>query len=68
VDLIAAAPERGGATVVVADAPVLATPAVTGPAEGLTSGGLLVVAVSEGNAVALAEASVSAVLSVALSG
>ena len=48
--------------------PVLAIPAVTGPAEGLTSGGLLVVAVSEAHAVALAEASVTAVLSVALSG
>jgi pilus assembly protein CpaB len=66
VDLIAAAADGGGATVVVADAPVLAVPPVAEHAEGLTSGALLVVAVSEASALSLAEASVSAVLSVAL--
>jgi Flp pilus assembly protein CpaB len=66
VDLIAAAPDGAGARIVVADAPVLAVPPVAEHVEGLMSGALLVVAVSESSALSLAEASVSAVLSVAL--
>jgi Flp pilus assembly protein CpaB len=70
VDLVAASPEHAGATVVVSGAPVVAIPDVGaddgGLAGSLDHGGLLVVAVSEAEATALASAAVSSVLSVVL--
>jgi Flp pilus assembly protein CpaB len=70
VDLLAAAPEGGEATVLVPAAPVVALPDAAasdgGPAGGVTGGGLLVVAVTPDEALALAQAAVTAVLSVVL--
>jgi Flp pilus assembly protein CpaB len=81
IDLIAASPEGGGASVIVADAPVVALPrpvgdgARSGPGSGSgpalgnsPAGGLVVVAVDPASALTLAEAAVSAVLSVTLNG
>jgi Flp pilus assembly protein CpaB len=70
VDLLAADPRRATATVLVAAAPVVAIPDLqdqdTGIAGAAGSGGLLVVAVTDAEAVALASASVTSVLSVVL--
>ena len=71
VDLVAASPEGGSATVVVAAAPVIALPdgadetgGLAGP--GVTGGGLVVVAVTTTEALGLAQAAVEDVLSVVL--
>ncbi len=70
VDLLAADPRRTTAAVVVSAAPVVAIPDLRGQDAGLAgaagSGGLLVVAVTESEATALASASVTSVLSVVL--
>jgi Flp pilus assembly protein CpaB len=66
VDLVAAAPEGGDASVVVPRAPVVAVPAPAPRDAGLVPGGLLVVAVTEEEAIRLATASVRYVLSVLL--
>ena len=67
IDLLAADP-RGEtrAKVVGRDLPVLAIPRTAADAPGLTTGALLVVGVAPGDAPALAQASVSAFLSVVL--
>jgi len=69
IDLVAVAPDGGPASVVAASVPVVAVPgsAPAGAAEdGLVGGALVVVAVPEDGALALAEASVRAVISVVL--
>ncbi|MDX6325961.1 MAG: hypothetical protein QOK15_2315 [Nocardioidaceae bacterium] len=72
VDLVAASPEGGDATVVVAGAPVVALPDPSSSAGGLAGGGVLdggglvVVAVTTSEALALAQAAVTAVLAVIL--
>jgi Flp pilus assembly protein CpaB len=70
VDLLAASPEGGEATVLVPLAPVVALPdpgaTDAGLAGGAIGGGLLVVAVTPEEALALAQAAVTAVLSVVL--
>lgn len=69
VDVLAADPQGvNGAVVVAHDAPVVALPraAGSGLSSGLTSGGLVVLAVREETAAALAAAGVSAYLSVTL--
>lgn len=66
IDLIAASPEGGGATVVASGAPVVAVPGTSRSEAGMVSGGLVVVAVTSATALAIAEASVTAVLSVVL--
>jgi Flp pilus assembly protein CpaB len=67
IDLVAATPEPGPARVVVRRAPVVALPEPGPHDAGPASGGLLVVAVDSDTALALAEASVSSVLSVLVS-
>jgi Flp pilus assembly protein CpaB len=70
IELLAASPDGGDAAVVVAGAPVVALPSPAssdaGLAGGLSGGGLVVVAVTPGEALALAQAAVKAVLSVVL--
>lgn len=71
IDLVAVSPEGGPAAVVADSVPVVAVPgrAPAGTAEdGLVGGALVVVAVPEEGALALAEASVRAVISVVLRG
>lgn len=71
IDLVAVSPEGGAATVVADSVPVVAVPGrpAAGSAEdGLVGGALVVVAVPEDRALALAEASVRAVISVVLNG
>lgn len=65
VDLVGVAPEGGPATVVVADAPVAALPR-SGRDDGLVTGALVVLAVTEDQAIDLAGAAVRQVLSVVL--
>ena len=69
IDLVAVSPDGGGATVVAESVPVVAVPG-TAPGgtadDGLVGGALVVVAVPEDGALALAEASVQAVISVVL--
>jgi Flp pilus assembly protein CpaB len=67
VDVVAAPPDGGEATVVVPDARVAAVPRVSGRDDALVTGGLVVLAVTEPQALALAGAAVSSVLSVVLS-
>jgi Flp pilus assembly protein CpaB len=67
VDLVAADPEGRGAEPVARGAPVIALPRATGVDQGFQGGGLLVVAVPEGEALTLARAAVSQVLSYVLS-
>ena len=75
VDVVAASPDSGRAEVVVPDARVAAVPrpsdeegALTGSMAGtVTAGGLVLLAVTEPQALALAGAAVSSVLSVVLS-
>jgi Flp pilus assembly protein CpaB len=73
VDLVAASPEGGDATAVVSGAPVIALPdpadsegGLAGGVGGPASGGLVVVAVTGSEALALAQAAVTSVLSVVL--
>jgi Flp pilus assembly protein CpaB len=66
VDLIATRPDGGEASVVVGRAPVVAVPRGGRHEDGMTTGGLVVVAVSSDRALALAAASVTSVLSVTL--
>jgi Flp pilus assembly protein CpaB len=68
VDVVAAGPDGGGAEVVVPDAQVAAVPRPSGRTDAMVTGGLVVLAVSEAQALALADAAVSSVLSVFLSG
>ncbi|MGA8994709.1 MAG: RcpC/CpaB family pilus assembly protein [Nocardioidaceae bacterium] len=69
VDLLATDPQSGSvATFLGRDVPVLAIPRVDQEAPGLTTGALVVVAVPDGSVARLARASVSAFLSVALTG
>ena len=65
VDLLAVAPDGGAAQLVADAAPVVAVPGMA-DGDGLVGGALLVVAVSEADARALAESSVRAVLSIVL--
>ena len=65
VDLLAVSPEGGDAVLVAPAAPVVAVPAPS-DADGLVGGALVVVAVPEEEAHALAEASVRAVLTLVL--
>ena len=65
VDLLAVSPEGGDAVVVAPSAPVVAVPDPS-DTDGLVGGALVVVAVPEDEAHALAEASVRAVLTVVL--
>ncbi len=68
VDVLAADP-RGAteATVVAADAPVIAIPGQRGPESVNTSGGLVVLAITDKTAQAVAAASVSRYLSIVIS-
>ncbi|HET6563390.1 MAG TPA: Flp pilus assembly protein CpaB [Marmoricola sp.] len=66
VDVVAASPDGGGADVVVPDARVAAVPRPSPRTDGLVPGGLVVLAVTEPEALALAGAAVSSVLSVVL--
>jgi Flp pilus assembly protein CpaB len=70
VDLVAASPEQVDATVVVSDAAVVAIPEVDGDDPGLAGsfqqGAMVVVAVTDAEALALASAAVASVLSVVL--
>ena len=67
VDLVASDPQgRQPARTVAGDVPVLAVPRASGQGDGLTSGAMVVVGVPEADALGLAEASVSAFLSVVL--
>jgi len=68
VDVVAARPDGGGAEVVVPDAQVAAVPRPSQHSNAMVAGGLVVLAVSEAQALALADAAVSSVLSVFLSG
>ena len=65
VDLLAVSPEGGNAVLVAPAAPVVAVP-VPSDADGIVGGALVVVAVPEEEAHALAEASVRAVLTLVL--
>jgi Flp pilus assembly protein CpaB len=65
VDLLAVSPEGGDAVLVAPSAPVLTVP-VPSDADGIVGGALVVVAVPEEEAHALAEASVRAVLTLVL--
>ena len=74
VDVVAASPDSGRAEVVVPDAHVAAVPqpsaqggSTGGAMDGMTAGGLVVLAVTEPQALALAGAAASSVLSVVLS-
>jgi pilus assembly protein CpaB len=78
VDVVAASPDSGRAEVVVPDAQVAAVPqpsardgaaagSMAGSMNGLTAGGLVVLVVTEPQALSLAGAAVSSVLSVVLS-
>ena len=66
VDLLAADPQTGRATVVADNAPVIALPTPGPDQSGLVSGGLLVVAVPAATGQALAAAGVSSLLSVVI--
>jgi Flp pilus assembly protein CpaB len=67
IDLLAADPQgRTGAEVVGRDVPVLAIPRTAAETPGLTTGALLVVGLPDGAARTVAQASVSAFLSVVL--
>ena len=66
VDLLATDPERGDAALVVRGARVVAVPRSGPDRDGLTPGGLLVVAVTPAEAVVLAGVSASSVVSVVL--
>jgi Flp pilus assembly protein CpaB len=66
VDVVAATPDGGAAEVVVPGARVAAVPRPSGRDDALVTGGLVVLAVSEPQALALAGAAVSRVLSVVL--
>jgi Flp pilus assembly protein CpaB len=72
VDFLVASPEGRDASVAVAGAPVIALPdpaASEGPTvDGIAGGGLVVVAVTPAEALGLAQAEVSGVLSVVLDG
>ncbi len=65
IDLVAVSPDGGRAVVVAAGAPVITVPAPTGD-DGLVGGALVVVAVPEQEAMALAEAAVRSVVTVVL--
>ena len=65
IDLVAVSPDGGRATVVAEGAPVVAVP-VPSPDDGVIGGALVVVAVPDAQAMALAEAAVRAVISVVL--
>ena len=67
VDLVAADPAGGTALAVARDAPVVALPRPTDAGQDLEPGGLVVVAVPEQQALALARAAVTQVLSYVLS-
>jgi Flp pilus assembly protein CpaB len=68
VDVLAADPRAGTARVLVTDAPVVAVPHGRDDAADLTTGALVVLAVSDEAARSVAAAGVSAVLSVVLTG
>lgn len=68
IDLVAADPQGRAAQPVARGAPVVAIPPSTGSGQQLTSGGLIVVAVPEQQALTLARAAVTEVLSYVLSG
>jgi Flp pilus assembly protein CpaB len=67
VDVLAADPRAGTARVLTTDAPVIAVPAVREDTSALTTGALVVLAVSDQTARTLAAAGVSAFLSVVIS-
>ena len=68
VDLVATPPDGGRASVVVARAPVIAVPRPGRHDDQMTGGALVVVGVGAATALALAEAAVTSVVSVVLSG
>jgi hypothetical protein len=65
IDLVAVSPEAGRATVVAAEAPVVAVPDPS-PEDGVVGGALVLVAVPQAEAMALSEATVRSVVSVVL--
>ena len=64
--MVAASPDGGGAEVVVPDARVAAVPRAPAQGAAMVTGGLVVLAVTAPQALALAGAAVSSVLSVVL--